>query len=387
MKTENKRIATSKEGVFYKRIVSVDSKGKETEVDRTYIIRYKEDFRDKLFTVGKKSQGITVAYCMQKRNEILTKLRLGGDIPIKYKKKKRFTFQDAFDDYLKWAKNNKKTWKRDSDLFTLHLDTIKNKELVSLTKNDFEKIKTEKLKTLAPRTVEYILAVARQIINHSIDDELVKNYQNPIRKAHGQGKGLMPKYDNQKLAYLSHEQAKQILEVLKKTHADSYYFSVLMLFTGARFDEVANLTWQSIDFDSELIHIEPSKGGLSRKVLITPHIAEVLQVLLETRENEQSPLIPNSLGKRWERIPKQWQTTIDKLYTPNKTAGKYRITPHTLRHTHASWLAKNGTDILRIKEQLGHKKLDMTLRYAHLIPDERHDKTRELFEKFLGGAK
>ena len=387
MKTESKRIATSKEGVFYKRIIDIDSKGKVKEVDRVYIIRYKEDNRDKLFTIGKKSQGITVAYCMQKRNEILTKLRLGDDIPIKYKKKKRFTFQHAFDDYLKWAKNNKKTWKRDSDLFTLHLDTIKNKELVSLTKKDFEKIKTEKLKTLAPRTVEYILAVARQIINHAIDDELVKNYHNPIRKAHGQGKGLMPKYDNQKLAYLSHEQAKEVLEVLEKAHNDSYYFSVLMLFTGARFDEVANLTWQSIDFDSGLIHIEPSKGGLSRKVLITPHIEKVLQILLTTRESEQSPLIPNSLGKRWERIPKQWQTTIDKLYPQNTTAGKYRITPHTLRHTHASWLAKNGTDILRIKEQLGHKKLDMTLRYAHLIPDERHDKTRELFEKFLKDEK
>jgi len=197
----------------------------------------------------------------------------------------------------------------------------------------------------------------------------------------------MPKYDNQKLAYLSHDQAKSILNVLKDTHTQAYQFRVLMLFTGARFDEVANLTWQSIDFDSNLIHIEPSKGGLSRKVLITPYIDDVLQTLLDTKQSEQSPLIPNSQGKRWERIPKQWQTTVDKLYPDNKEAGKYRITPHTLRHTHASWLAKNGTDILRIKEQLGHKKLDMTLRYAHLIPNQRHDKTRELFEKFAGGGK
>jgi integrase len=63
----------------------------------------------------------------------------------------------------------------------------------------------------------------------------------------------------------------------------------------------------------------------------------------------------------------------------NKTAGKHRITVHNLRHTHASWLALAGADILHIKEQLGHKKLDMTLRYAHLIPNQRHDLTRQVF--------
>lgn len=388
MKTESKRTPTLKEGIFYKRVIDIDSKGKEVEKDRVYIIRYRDGTKDKLFTVGRKSQGITENYCKQKRNEILTKLRLGEDAPIiKHKKKKRFTFQNGFDDYIVWAKQNKKTWKRDSDLFTLHLNTLHNKELTTLTKKDFEKIRNEKLKVLAPRTVEYILAVARQIINHCIDDELIKNFQNPIRKAHGQGKGIMPKYDNQKLAFLSYGQAKAILAALQDAHPEAYQFSVLMLFTGARFDEVANLTWQSIDLDSGLIHIEPSKNGNSRKVLITPTIAEVLQTLLDTKQSDQSPLIPNSLGKRWQRIPKQWQPTIDALYPDNVTAGKYRITPHTLRHTHASWLAKNGTDILRIKEQLGHKKLDMTLRYAHLIPDERHGKTKELFDKFAGGEK
>ena len=343
--------------------------------------------RFKRVKVGTKSGKVTEEYTSTKRMQTINALKLGEDSPIKYAKKKQFTFQDGFDDYMVWAKTNKKTWKRDSDLYNLHLIPLHNKELVKLTKKDFEKIRNEKLKTHAPRTVEYILAVARQIINHCIDDELVKNYQNPIRKVHGQGKGLMPKYNNQKLAYLNHDQAKEILEVLEEKHTQAYQFSVLMLFTGARFDEVANLTWQSIDLDSELIYIEPSKNGNARKVLITPLISEVLEALLNDKTSQQSPLIPNSQGKRWERIPKQWQTIIDKLYPDNKKADKYRITPHTLRHTHASWLAKNGTDILRIKEQLGHKKLDMTLRYAHLIPDERHDKTRELFNKFAGSGK
>ena len=387
MRTEKKRTPTSKEGVFYRRILDVDSKGREKEVDRSYLIRYRVDGRDKMITIGRKSQGVTVAFCVQKLNEAVMKARLGEEIPIKHKKKKRFTFQQGFDDYLRWAKNSKKSWQRDQSLFELHLaPALGQKELSSLTRRDFEKLRDEKLKTLSPRSVEYMLAVARQIINHCIDEGLVSNYQNPIRKRHGQAKRLLPKVDNAKEGFLSYEQARSLLTALKEAHWAAYAFSVVMLFTGARFDEVANLTWQDIDLENGLIHIKPSKNGNPRKVAITPPVAEVLQALESKRESAQSPLIPNSQGKRWDRMPKQWQEVADRIFPKNKTAGRYRVTPHTLRHSHASWMALNGADLLQIKEQLGHRKLDMTLRYSHLIPDRRHDETRKIAAIFTEEA-
>jgi hypothetical protein len=42
-------------------------------------------------------------------------------------------------------------------------------------------------------------------------------------------------------------------------------------------------------------------------------------------------------------------------------------------------MAISGISILHIKEQLGHKKLDMTVRYSHLIPNERHENTQIIF--------
>jgi len=306
----------------------------------------------------------------------------GEELPRKRKKKERFTFDDAFNDYMKWAKGGKKSWNKDEQLYKNHLSAFDKRELVSLNRKDFEQLKSEKLLSLSPRTVEYMLAVARQIINHAIDEELVRNYDNPLRRKHGQSKGIMPKVDNRKLAYLSNDQARKLLEAVKSVHTTSYHFTVLMLFTGARFDEVARLTWQSVDLESGLIHIEPSKNGNDRKVAITPPVWEVLEVLKSKRQSDQSPVVPNSKGERWERMPKQWQPAVDKAFPENVNAGRYRITPHTLRHTHASWLAINGTDILSIKEQLGHKKLDMTLRYAHLIPSARHDRTWELYRKY-----
>jgi integrase len=43
---------------------------------------------------------------------------------------------------------------------------------------------------------------------------------------------------------------------------------------------------------------------------------------------------------------------------------------HDLRHTFASWARQAGADIADICEALGHASISMTMRYAHIKPDE-----------------
>lgn len=102
--TLSKRFKTNEEGIFYKKIIYEKDKDKNIdsikEVDKIFIIRYRENDKDKLVTIGKYSQGIRLAYCKEKRNEILNKIRLGESIPVKHKKATKIYYDDLAQNYF-----------------------------------------------------------------------------------------------------------------------------------------------------------------------------------------------------------------------------------------------------------------------------------------------
>jgi integrase len=286
--------------------------------------------------------------------------------------------QNAYDKYIEWAKQNKKSWKSDEQTFNKHIkDVLGDKTLITLKPQHFEDLKQVKIKEkYKARTIVSILGVARHIINYAINNELIKNYANPIAN----GRVKMPKVDNEKIGFLKKEQATELLEILAKRKEPMIFrLTTLLLFTGARFSEVASLTWNDINFDEKLIYFKATKNGNARSIKMTDKVIKVLEELAKNKISQL--IIPSTNGKQILQMPRQWQDIVDEFIPNNINAGKHRITIHSLRHTHASWLAISGMNILEIKEQLGHKKLDMTLRYSHLIPSQRHKQTEVVFNE------
>ncbi|HDR14082.1 MAG TPA: hypothetical protein ENN79_01070 [Desulfobacteraceae bacterium] len=57
---------------------------------------------------------------------------------------------------------------------------------------------------------------------------------------------------------------------------------------------------------------------------------------------------------------------------------RQKVTFHTLRHTFASWLVEDGTDLFTVKELLGHADYKMTSRYSHIAADGLRAAVRRL---------
>lgn len=346
--------------------------------DISYYIRFKDETSTlRRVKIGDKSKGINEAFCFQKRNEMINRVRLGEEFSPSARK---FSFDEAFEHYIKWSKVNKASWKHnDYQTYYKHLEPLFGKmALRNLKSKHFEDLKQAKLQEgYKPRTVSHILGTARQIINYAINNELIKNYTNPIAG----GRVKMPKIDNARLGYLSREQAKELLDTLEvREHKLAYHLTLILIYTGARFSEATKLKWYDVNFENRLIFLNTSKEGAPRHIYISDKLLELLQELNKEAKSQGDYVVPSSIDERVAQMPRQWQLIVDKMIPNNKKAGKYRITVHSLRHTHASWLAISGMSILAIKEQLGHKKLDMTLRYSHLIPSQRHEQTGKVFD-------
>jgi integrase len=142
---------------------------------------------------------------------------------------------------------------------------------------------------------------------------------------------------------------------------------LLSMNTGLRRGELLALTWSAIDFRHKLLTIE----GDTSKTTQTRHVplnAEALEVLTCWREQRPD-------GERIFPIASGFKTAWAALL---KRAGITRFRWHDLRHNFGSRLAQAGIPLNTIRELLGHESLAMTLRYAHLQPDQHREAVARL---------
>ncbi len=93
----------------------------------------------------------------------------------------------------------------------------------------------------------------------------------------------------------------------------------------------------------------------------------------------------NTKGKRVRELSNTFERVVGELGF-NKAAKSTvdKVTPHTLRHTYASWLAQSGeVDVYELMEIMRHKEISTTMRYVHLIPDSGGKKAAKVISKIF----
>ncbi|MCP3763775.1 tyrosine recombinase XerS [Domibacillus sp. A3M-37] len=160
----------------------------------------------------------------------------------------------------------------------------------------------------------------------------------------------------------------------------------LMLGSGIRVSEAAGLLMSSINHKKNTIDVT-RKGGKEDTVLVLPSTMDDLRAYLNVRSERYQPnqqeafvFLTRYQGKAQQISIRSIEANINQ-YTRAFTSGR-SMSPHKLRHSFAGGWLRNGGDIVKLRDQLGHSSIETTALYTNLKDDEsisiveRMDKSR-----------
>ena len=267
------------------------------------------------------------------------------------KKHAKIRFEDFADEYLETHSKLKKSYYTDCKIAGLLKKFFGGKCLHEITSLDIEKFKTSRIKEVKPATVNRALAVLKSMFNKAI--AWGKADSNPFKAV------KLFKENNQRLRFLERE---DIPKLLANCCPHLKPIVILALNTGMRKGEILGLKWHDIDFKRDTIHLHDTKSGEGRDV---PLNAMAKKTLIAVPKHPGSPYIFNdNNGNNYGDIKKSFLTAV-------KKSDIIDFHFHDLRHTFASQLVMAGVDLNTVRELLGHKSIEMTLRYSHLSPDHK----------------
>lgn len=188
------------------------------------------------------------------------------------------------------------------------------------------------------------------------------NIENPVAP----GKMWRPPAPREKMVFLSEQEIRVFLAACRMSRSKrlAAYVTVL-LNTGMRPGEAATLKVGSIQGKS--IYLAQTKNDTSRRIPLTDSAWREIELLIAGRHEDEYIF---AKGKDLPAIVRlrpasMFRTAFDQA---KRAAGLDHITRHSLRHTAATHMLAAGVDIRTIAAVLGHKTLQMVLRYTH--PDE-----------------
>lgn len=312
----------------------------------------------------------------------------------------RRTLNDCIDDWLAAAelRSTAKTMERYREIAKNQIrPKLGGIPVQKLTHKRLNEHYAELLKTLSPRTVNHAHRIVFGVLKRAAkDNHVMKNVAFDADR---------PKVPKKKQQILNAQQITAMLNGLRDT---SLYLPVAVLVsTGLRRGELCGLRWDDVDIDHNRLRVDenieqtkehgsrakdPKTEDGARTVAIPPSLSAELKAYWKDQaakwftltgqrlpndrfvfgDAANNPRSPNGFTREFKRA-------IAKLKLP-------KISPHALRHTHASQLIAAGIDVVRLSKRLGHSDPEVTLRvYSHLF-DKDDTAAADVMERALSAT-
>jgi integrase/recombinase XerD len=174
-----------------------------------------------------------------------------------------------------------------------------------------------------------------------------------------------PKRHRRQPTFLTVEEAQTLIRVIPTLRDRAIV--VTLLYTGMRVNELCELNCEDLRLEEQEIIVRDTKTYHDRKVIISDVCVTVLTEYLQSLPGKRKPVF---ISRKGGRISRGRVYGLVKKY--GQLAGiQKNVSPHVLRHTLATNMIAHGASVIEVKDQLGHKNLETTLRYVHLQTDHR----------------
>ena len=178
--------------------------------------------------------------------------------------------------------------------------------------------------------------------------------------------------------FLSDDELKRLLESCKESHCPYLLLVVtLAVATGMRYSEILELTWKDINLKEGYLILSHTKNGTQRRVPLHGRALELFIKHSHVRRIDTQLVFPSIRPDRPLDIRSAWEEARERAKIED-----FRF--HDLRHSAASYLAMSGATTRDIAEILGHKTLQMVVRYAHLADTHVSEVVARMNEKVFG---
>ena len=265
------------------------------------------------------------------------------------KRQPKVRLSELIEKYIElYLKPNRPTWWKSEKHNLRHLvNYFGNRYLHEINPINIDEFRLDRLTQVSQASVNKNVACLRAMFNKAIEWNLFPG-RNPAA-------GIkFYKLENKRLRFLEKEEIARLLSVCRGHLKDILEFAIN---TGMRKGEIFNLKWHDIDMTNGIIHVLKTKSGQRREI---PMNETIKNIFFRVRKDPGSPYVfASHTGKAFIDVKHSFYTALKEANIEN-----FRF--HDLRHTFASHLVMSGVDLLTVKELLGHKKIEMTLRYSHL---------------------
>ena len=174
-----------------------------------------------------------------------------------------------------------------------------------------------------------------------------------------------PKKEKNIRSYLKRDEYGKILQLAGGNVRD---FAILQVFlqTGIRVSELCALQMEDIDLQAGILKVTTGKGMAQREIQLEKKGIQALKNYVSLREQTLgTPTDLLFLNRYGQPISERGIRKLVVRYRQKAGIAK-KITPHSLRHTFATYKAEHGVSPYQLQQWLGHQSLNTTQIYVHL---------------------